>query len=288
MMAKRDDLLAATKRTLAARVGHRCSNPGCMRPTSGPALDDARAVNVGQAAHITAAAPGGKRYDSSLTAEERRAEANGIWLCNLCAGLIDQDEKRFTVELLRKWKNDAVDRALEDIATAAPGSYRRPVVSLELDDDDLAFLRSLALPGEDNVDAVAARIREATERDIAAFRGAKDWPVHTIALNLTLHVGGRRHGISIEGMANAIDVAETLNLVAPPGMGKTTTLVQLAGTILDLGHVVPALVPLGEWSDRFEDFFNFLTRRNAYRAFRPQHFMQLEQIPVDFTRSLRA
>jgi hypothetical protein len=274
-MTKRDDFLAATKRTLAARVGHRCSNPGCMRPTSGPALDDARAVNVGQAAHITAAAPGGKRYDSSLTPEERRAEANGIWLCDLCAGLIDEDEKRFTVELLRRWKNDAIDRALEDIATAAPGSYRRPVISLELDDDDRAFLRSLALPGEDNVDAVAPRMREATERDIAAFRGTKDWPAHTIALNLTLNVGGRRHGISIEGMANAIDVAETLNLVAPPGMGKTTTLVQLTGTILEAGHIVPALVPLGEWSDRLEDFFSFLTRRNAYRTFRPQHFMQL-------------
>jgi hypothetical protein len=40
---------------------------------------------VGEAAHISAAAPGGKRYDSSLTPEERRAPSNGIWLCELCA-----------------------------------------------------------------------------------------------------------------------------------------------------------------------------------------------------------
>ncbi|MFN5683968.1 MAG: hypothetical protein ACK46T_07325, partial [Bradyrhizobium sp.] len=81
-------------------------------------------VNVGEAAHITAAAPGGKRHDPSLTQEERRAASNGIWLCELCAKLIDTDEERFTVEHLRRWKHDAEARALRDIATAAPGTYR--------------------------------------------------------------------------------------------------------------------------------------------------------------------
>jgi hypothetical protein len=52
-------------------------------------------------------------------------------------------------------------------------------------------------------------------------------------------------------------------------------MVQLAGAIHEAGHAVPALVPLGEWSDRLEDFFGFLTRRNAFRAFRSQHFMQM-------------
>jgi len=35
------------------------------------------------------------------------------------------------------------------------------------------------------------------------------------------------------------------------------------------------LVPLGEWSDRSDDFFDFLVRRNAFRAFRREHFMQV-------------
>ena len=99
----RDDFSAATRRTLAARVGYRCSNYDCGRQTSGPAIDETKAVDVGEAAHITAAARGGKRYDASLTHEQRRAELNGIWLCRLCARLIDTDELRFPVELLRKW-----------------------------------------------------------------------------------------------------------------------------------------------------------------------------------------
>lgn len=101
-MTVRDNFFAATKRLLAGRVGHRCSNPGCMRSTSGPALDANKVVSVGEASHITAAAPGGMRYDKSLTPEERSAETNGIWLCDLCASLIDKDEKRFTIEVPRK------------------------------------------------------------------------------------------------------------------------------------------------------------------------------------------
>jgi hypothetical protein len=66
-MTKRDEFRAATIRTLASRAGHRCSNPECLRPTSGPAVAEDRFVNVGEAAHITAAALGGKRYDPSLT-----------------------------------------------------------------------------------------------------------------------------------------------------------------------------------------------------------------------------
>jgi hypothetical protein len=275
-MTKRDDFPAATIRTLASRAGHHCSNPKCPRSTSGPALDENKSVNVGEAAHITAAAPGGKRYDSSLTAAERRAASNGIWLCELCGKLIDTDEARFTVEVLRQWKIDAEDRALRDIATGAPGTYQRPVMVVDLDDADRAFLQSLALPPEDNADAVLARMRPAAERDIAAFLNTKEWPARTIALSLTLRGSDdARHAITIEGLANGLDAAEVLNVVSPPGTGKTTTLVQLAGALLQAGQTVAALVPLGEWSDRREDFFTFLTRRHAFGAFRPQHFMQL-------------
>jgi hypothetical protein len=94
-MTKRDEFRAATIRTLASRAGHCCCNPECLRPTSGPAVAEDKSVNVGEAAHITAAAPGpgAKRYDASLTQEERRAASNGIWLCELCAKLIDTDER---------------------------------------------------------------------------------------------------------------------------------------------------------------------------------------------------
>lgn len=59
---------------------------------------------VGVGAHITAAAPGGPRYDERLTAEERASEANGIWMCQLHGKQIDDNASRHAAEDLRRWK----------------------------------------------------------------------------------------------------------------------------------------------------------------------------------------
>src|SRR5438046_27575 len=103
----RDDFTEETKRILAHRVGNRCSNPGCRKQTSGPQIDPTAYVNVGVAAHITAASTGGKRYDPSLSPALRRHPSNGIWLCQTCGKLVDNDETNFTVEFLRRWKVSA-------------------------------------------------------------------------------------------------------------------------------------------------------------------------------------
>jgi hypothetical protein len=102
-----DDFSDRVRRALADRVGHLCSNPECRALTSGPQEDPAKSVNVGVAAHITAASAGGPRYDSDLLSEERSAASNGIWLCQNCAKLIDNDVTRFTVEVLKRWTADA-------------------------------------------------------------------------------------------------------------------------------------------------------------------------------------
>jgi len=101
----RDDFPAQTKEVLAKRVGYRCSNPTCRQLTSGPHDDPARAVNLGVAAHITAAAPGGPRYDPDLTAEQRQSPDNGIWLCQNHAKLVDSDDSRHTVASIKGWKS---------------------------------------------------------------------------------------------------------------------------------------------------------------------------------------
>jgi hypothetical protein len=113
----RDDFPKAVAETLAKRVGNRCSNPGCRKRTSGPHTQDDKALNVGVAAHITAASPGGPRYGPSLTPEQRRGIGNGIWLCQSCAKLVDNDEARYTKEMLLQWKQDAEQEALREVET---------------------------------------------------------------------------------------------------------------------------------------------------------------------------
>ena len=119
----RDDFTEESKRTIAQRVGYLCSRPGCRALTTGPQVDSERALNLGEAAHITAASPGGPRYDSTLTSEQRRHPDNAIWLCRNCAKLADNDASRFTVTDLREWRSRAEAYALFQIGrtAATPG-----------------------------------------------------------------------------------------------------------------------------------------------------------------------
>ncbi|MCB9932405.1 MAG: HNH endonuclease [Planctomycetes bacterium] len=96
---------------LFKRAGARCCNPDCVRETFGPAKNVKRAVNVGVAAHITAASKGGPRYDSTLTSAERRSSSNGVWLCQTCGKLIDSDVDEFPTQLLKEWKRTGEERA---------------------------------------------------------------------------------------------------------------------------------------------------------------------------------
>jgi hypothetical protein len=127
----RDDFPMTVKLVLAARAGNRCSNPECRAPTSGPQDDPAKAVNLGVAAHIAAASPGGPRYDATMTAEQRQHAENGIWLCQNCAKRIDNDPTRFHDRLMREWKAGA--------EAAADAELGRTAVSRPSPDGKLHF-----------------------------------------------------------------------------------------------------------------------------------------------------
>jgi hypothetical protein len=119
----RDEFPMSVKEVLAKRVALQCSRLGCGRVTSGPQSDPAKFVNVGVAAHITAASPEGPRYDPSLTPEQRSSHDNGVWLCQTCAKLVDSDPAAYPVETLREWKAFAEARAkqaLEGVTSTAP------------------------------------------------------------------------------------------------------------------------------------------------------------------------
>lgn len=122
----RDDFPKAVVETLAKRVGNRCSNPTCRKRTSGPHTEDDKALNVGVAAHITAASLGGPRFDSSLTQDERKGIGNGVWLCQSCAKLVDNDEARYTKDTLIRWKQNAEREALREIESAIQVTHSNP------------------------------------------------------------------------------------------------------------------------------------------------------------------
>lgn len=111
----RDEFSKQMVDVLAKRVGIRCSNPSCRKLTTGPRTESHHIVNIGVGAHITAASLGGPRSDPSLTPEQRQSPENGIWLCQNCAKLVDNDPTRYNLELLRDWKSRAEEAALAEV-----------------------------------------------------------------------------------------------------------------------------------------------------------------------------
>lgn len=115
----RDDFSLTTKELLAKRVAYRCSNPECRHVTSGPQTDPDKAVNIGVAAHITAASAGGPRFDPTMTSDARQGIENGIWLCQSCAKLVDNDPVRYAVDVLHLWKKLAETTAIRELESSS-------------------------------------------------------------------------------------------------------------------------------------------------------------------------
>lgn len=116
----RDNFSRRTIDILSKRVGGRCSNPACRKHTYGANLNPCEYTNIGVAAHICAAAPGGPRFDPYQSSEERKSIHNGIWLCQSCSKLIDSDERKYTVDLLQRWKRNAEEAASLELETMYP------------------------------------------------------------------------------------------------------------------------------------------------------------------------
>ncbi|HEY4289464.1 MAG TPA: hypothetical protein VGN00_20320 [Puia sp.] len=107
----RDDFSKVVIDILAKRVGYLCSNPTCKKSTVGANSAPLKATIMGVAAHMTAASPGGPRFDSSLSQDERSSIDNGIWLCVNCSTLIDKDPSLYDVNILRDWKLNAEEQS---------------------------------------------------------------------------------------------------------------------------------------------------------------------------------
>lgn len=228
-------------------MGNRCSNPGCRRPTIGSAENGRSIVNVGQAAHITAAALGGPRYLTILTAEERASTDNGIWLCQNCGKLIDSDPAHHTVELLRNWKRRAQDQAFVEVSTG-----RLPAAAnLESDGGD-------------------AEVWTAAAADLAKFKSLETFPKHPIAISLAIQGHDRGELVTAAGLASGLSIERELLIAAPPGTGKSIAMIQIAEALVATRTFVPVIVPLNEWSvDTSVGFITEVAGRNSFEGIDP-------------------
>lgn len=254
MAKNRDDFSQKTATQIAKRAGWLCSFPSCRTLTVGATADGDGEINIGTAAHICAASPGGPRYDEKMTPAERSSAENGIWMCRDHGKAIDSDVKEFTVERLREWKK-----------LAQKESWRR-------------VLRNEGLPSAPQPnDNLHVRLRNAAEAALAVFRNTAKWPSTSVPLRLK--VDGLDEPVTTNAIARAIVSLDDLILVAPPGMGKTTTLFQIAEAMLTDGSGTPFIVPLGDWATEDATLLGSIFKRPALKGISENDFRAAGNLP---------
>ena len=93
------------------RTSFKCNMPSCRCSLIGQADNEKGYILLGDGCHICAASEGGPRYDSNMTNDERSSYDNLIIMCKTHAWEIDQDEAKYPVELLKRWKKEAEEYA---------------------------------------------------------------------------------------------------------------------------------------------------------------------------------
>jgi hypothetical protein len=254
----RDDFSKATVDLLAKRAGYLCSNPECRILTVGAAPTAGKSMIVGVAAHITAAAPGGPRYDPTLRPEERRHHSNGIWLCEIHGKAVDSDADHFTVEMLRKWKQTAEQNSLRTILTLKKAFDAVTTAT------DATAMDQLCQSATGALSSLTDKSVKAAKADLDGFKREASWPRYAISLNLRMNNGKVARAFHISAVAEANRAFNEIIVLAGPGTGKTTTLVQLAEAMLSHGEVVAAFVPLGEWSSQASSLLQSVTKRHSF------------------------
>ncbi|WP_454918739.1 NACHT domain-containing protein [Xanthobacter sediminis] len=260
-----DRFSSKTVLNLLIRAGGRCCFPACPEVTTGPDLTGDGILNLGEAAHICAASPDGARYDERQTPEERRSQANGIWLCRKHHAIIDRIPESYPVEKLKLWKEDAESR-----------QYRRLLTSPEAMDQALyAQLKDIGSgPGAELAQSIAD-LRMRAQRDLESFR-ARSWPTHPVKLRLTMDgKDGSWLETDFERVAGTLCTFKELHLTSPGGMGKTTTLLQVAQALIDGRGPIPLFLPLSEWSTTTGSFFASIRCRPAFQSVEEHQFTQL-------------
>lgn len=238
----RDDFSEKTRLQIAKRAGWVCSFPTCRTPTVGATSDGDGEINIGTAAHICAAAPGGPRYDEKMLPEERSSAKNGIWMCRDHGKAIDSTDPEFTVERLRQWKRQAEIESWRRVLRN--GASRGPTIAEDMQ--------------------LAPRIRTAAEGDLKVFRRTVKWPSTSVAL--TLKVDAFEEPVTTSALAEAVASMDDLILVAGPGMGKTTTLFQIAEGVLASGKGTPIVVSLGDWATEGATILESILKRPAFHG----------------------
>lgn len=179
---KRDNFSSATIKKLKEMVGDVCSHPECRVVTGGSKFLGENTFSIGVAAHICAAAPGGPRYDSNMTSEQRSSYENGIWLCQTHARMIDADISRFPKNLLLTWRKDAEQLSTQRVGARllTPVEQER-ALRIAVGRSIADFIEDRSIPVIDVIDGYERNLEELDPRfDVKLLKDEEGVITHVI------------------------------------------------------------------------------------------------------------
>jgi len=88
-------------KSLLAKSGNKCAFPNCDHP-----IVNNDHLLISELAHIEAVSPNGPRFNSSLTEEQINSYNNLLYLCHQHHKEVDYCPEKYTVEILKNYKND--------------------------------------------------------------------------------------------------------------------------------------------------------------------------------------
>ena len=95
----------------------------------------------------------------------------------------------------------------------------------------------------------------------------------------TVDIEGLNESVDTSKLAKGLTTLGDLILVAPPGMGKTTTLLQIADAVLQGNYGSPIVVPLGNWAANGASLIDSILRRRAFRTISREDFQSAAAKP---------
>jgi hypothetical protein len=171
--------------------------------------------------------------------------------------MVDADPRSFPVEKLTKWKRDAQAQAFRELLSPGTASLEpariEAAIAVDADQSDAGF------------NAAFDRVRAAANADIASHTRGAMWLHDSIELSLRLDGDNKTPSFSISRLPLAVEIAPEVTIVAPPGTGKTTTVLQLARHTLSSNSRVPLYFRLGDWSTGQAGLLASLHQRAAFR-----------------------
>ncbi len=121
------------------------------------------------------------------------------------------------------------------------------------------------------------KVHTAANADLAGYKRAAMWSKEHVELTLRSYDDQNSPPFNISKLPAGLDVAPEVTIVAPPGTGKTTTVLQLATHVLAGKRTVSLYFRLGDWSTGSTGLLASLHQRSAFKDIRHDDLVKVAQ-----------